>query len=139
MSTTEQNLETVRSIYAAFGKGDVPAILELLSDDVAWDADHTHTGDIPWLRPGHGKAHVVEFFQTLGAGAEFHAFEPIAILGNDLWVTTILRVEFTVRATGKRVVEPSEVHIFGFGPDGKVSSFRHSVDTRQHAEAAGVL
>jgi len=30
-------VETVQRIYEAFGAGDVPAILELLADDVEWE------------------------------------------------------------------------------------------------------
>src|SRR5262245_1914869 len=30
-------LETVQTIYAAFGRGDVPAIIDLVSDDVEWE------------------------------------------------------------------------------------------------------
>jgi ketosteroid isomerase-like protein len=31
-------MATVQGIYEAFGKGDVPAILEVLADDVEWEA-----------------------------------------------------------------------------------------------------
>ena len=31
------NLQTVQDIYAAFGRGDIPAILDELADDVRWD------------------------------------------------------------------------------------------------------
>ena len=37
------NIETVKSIYEAFGRGDVPAILDKLADDVDWDYDQTTT------------------------------------------------------------------------------------------------
>lgn len=30
-------IETVRQIYAAFGRGDVPAILACLAEDVDWE------------------------------------------------------------------------------------------------------
>ena len=32
------NAATVQGIYEAFGKGDVPAILDVLADDVEWEA-----------------------------------------------------------------------------------------------------
>ena len=31
------NVAAVEAIYAAFGRGDVPSILERLADDVRWD------------------------------------------------------------------------------------------------------
>jgi ketosteroid isomerase-like protein len=33
------NLESVQAVYEAFGRGDVPAILGALADDVEWDQD----------------------------------------------------------------------------------------------------
>jgi ketosteroid isomerase-like protein len=35
-----RNLETVKQIYAAFGRGDIPAVLNTLANDVdvAWEA-----------------------------------------------------------------------------------------------------
>jgi hypothetical protein len=32
------NAATVQGIYEAFGRGDIPAILDHLSEDVVWDA-----------------------------------------------------------------------------------------------------
>jgi ketosteroid isomerase-like protein len=60
------NLQTVQSIYEAFGKGDIPAIIAAQSDDVEWERGGTDHG-VPWLKPGRGKAHVGSFFQALSA------------------------------------------------------------------------
>ena len=38
------NVGTVGDIYAAFGRGDVPWILEHLADDVSWDEDVRDAG-----------------------------------------------------------------------------------------------
>src|SRR3977135_594845 len=32
------NLDTVKAIYEAFGRGDVPAILDVVADDCEWEA-----------------------------------------------------------------------------------------------------
>ena len=34
--TEHENVEVVRELYVAFGRGDVPAILDGLTDDVVW-------------------------------------------------------------------------------------------------------
>jgi uncharacterized protein len=39
--------------------------------------------------------------------------------------------EGTVKATGKRIVEEDEVHIFYFDQEGKITKFRHQSDTHQ--------
>jgi ketosteroid isomerase-like protein len=62
------NLATVQSIYEAFGKGDVPAILNVLADDVEWEswADNSVNAGVPWMVPRRGKAEVVKFFEATG-------------------------------------------------------------------------
>jgi ketosteroid isomerase-like protein len=63
------NIEAVQGIYEAFGKGDVPAILEVLADNVEWDDWENNTAvnaGVPWMTPRHGKADVVHFFETAG-------------------------------------------------------------------------
>ena len=44
MTLTCSTAETVAGIYEAFGRGDIPAILATLADDVAWEVwpDHSH-------------------------------------------------------------------------------------------------
>jgi uncharacterized protein len=31
------NIETVKGVYEAFGRGDIPAILEVIADDIEWE------------------------------------------------------------------------------------------------------
>lgn len=126
-------VESVRHIYAAFGRGDIPAILDQLAEDVDWEYD-AFPNPVPWLQARRGRAQVPAFFEALAA-VDFHVFEPLKVLGDDDTAVGIVRLEATVRATGKRVVEPAEVHIFHFNPRGQVQRFRHAADTYQHAMA----
>jgi uncharacterized protein len=56
------NLELIQGAYEAFGRGDIPAVLDVLSDDVEWN--------VPEVLPqgGHvrGRDEVGGFFQRLG-------------------------------------------------------------------------
>ncbi|MGD9701553.1 MAG: nuclear transport factor 2 family protein [Acidimicrobiia bacterium] len=130
---TDANVATVRSMYEAFGRGDIPAIMECLADDVDWEAGRVDDYGIPWLRPGHGKDHVQRFFATL-AGLEFKRFEPKVIAGVGDTVLALIDLEAVVAATGVTVSD-AEVHVWTFHPDGRVRSLRHVVDTVQHARA----
>lgn len=125
--------ETVQEIYEAFGRGDVPAILDRLDDAVEWEYG-TQPGEVPWLQPRHGKAGAAEFFASL-AGLEFHNFVPKAILEGDGLVVALVDVDATVKATGKRFVEEDEVHLWHFNDAGRVVRFRHRVDTYRQWEA----
>ena len=68
------NQQTVQDIYAAFGRGDIPAILERLADDVRWD--HLPDGGgaerhgVPWLVARTGRDDVAGFFEALGGARD---------------------------------------------------------------------
>ena len=127
------HIETVRRIYEEFGRGDVPAILARLAEDVDWEYGGGST-DVPWLQPRRGRANVMGFFQSLQA-IEFTRFSPTRLLGEDDVVLALIDLEAVVKATGKRVVEEDEVHVWRFNPAGEVARFRHRADTHLQALA----
>jgi|tagenome__1003787_1003787.scaffolds.fasta_scaffold18920455_1 uncharacterized protein len=131
------NQQTVQEIYAAFGSGDVPAILERLAPDVRWDHMPDGSGAqrhrVPWLAERTGRAEVAGFFEALGA-LEFHRFAPTAIVGDDEHVVALIDEDVTVRATGERFRDAT-AHVWTFGPGGQVVELRHLLDTVKHVEA----
>jgi ketosteroid isomerase-like protein len=44
----KDTIETIKSVYAAFGRGDVGAIVDAVTDDVDWASDTSSDG-APWL------------------------------------------------------------------------------------------
>jgi uncharacterized protein len=129
------NVETVQAIYGAFGRGDIPAILDQLADDVAWDQDAPSYG-VPIYEPGVGRDHARRFFELLG-DLEFTRFEPTNFLTGGNQVAVTIDVEVTVKATG-RTAEALEIHLWTFGDDGKVSRFFHSIDRQAFVLAYGL-
>jgi uncharacterized protein len=131
------NLQTVQDIYAAFARGDIPAILDEVADDVRWD--HLPDGggaqrhDVPWLRARTGRDDVAGFFEALGA-LDFHEFAPTAFLADGDLVVALIDEDATVTATGERIRDAA-AHVWTFGPDGRVTEFRHVADTAKHVEA----
>lgn len=71
----QQNTRIVQDIYAAFGRGDVPAILDTLADKFEWH-HHGPPDIVPWARSRHSREEVAEFFKTLAGAVEVEAFEP---------------------------------------------------------------
>jgi ketosteroid isomerase-like protein len=131
------NIATVQEIYAAFGRGDVPAILDRVADDVRWehwpDASGAQRHGVPWLLERTGPGEVAEFFASLAA-LDFHAFAPTAMLEGDDVVAAVITIDATVKATGERFRD-DEIHLWSFAADGRVAAFRHFVDTAKHVEA----
>jgi ketosteroid isomerase-like protein len=128
------NVAAVQAMYEAFGRGDVPAILERLSPEVDWEEGRDGHG-VPWLKAGRGREHVAAFFESLRQ-LDFLRFEPLSLLAGGNQVAAVIAVDLTVRATAGRIVD-TEVHLWKFGADGKVAAFSHFVDTFQHVAALG--
>lgn len=127
------NLTAVQEIYAAFGRGDVPAILDRLADSVEWEYG-AGASEIPWLQTRRGRAGAAEFFSSLSA-LEIEKFVPKAFFEGQGVVVVLLDLEAKVRATGWRIVEEDEVHIWYFDEASRVTRFRHRADTQQHLTA----
>ncbi len=124
-------ISTVMSIYDAFGRGDVDAILNDLSDDVAWDFG-IRTTAVPYLRPGTGGNHVGAFFMALGEHFDINLFDvgTVAAAGNEVLVR--VRIAGRNRLTGIAIPEYPEVHHWVVGDDGKISAFTHIGDWAAH-------
>jgi ketosteroid isomerase-like protein len=122
--------DKVRNIYAAFSRGDIPAILEHLAPDVEWEYGVTST-EVPWLQPRRGRAEVAEGFRASGAAVQYRKFQNKAILESGNLVVALNDAEFIVIATGRTVSEEDAVNIWHFNESGQVVRFRHRVDTHQ--------
>jgi uncharacterized protein len=132
------NLAVVAQIYEAFGRGDVPTLLEYLADDVAWDAwadNSAQRAGVPWLMARYGKASVVEFFGVVGQ-FQFHEFAVLSIFGSGNQVAAEILIDATV-PEGRRLRD-EELHLWTFNDSGRVVRFRHYVDTAKHIAAAGL-
>ena len=131
------NLATVQAIYEAFGKGDVPAILDVLADDVEWEAWEDNSAvkaGVPWMVPRHGKQDVVHFFETAGQ-MQIVDLQILNMMegGNEVAVTFVL--EAKLPNCGGRSYRDEEIHLWTFNAEGKVSRLRHYVDTAKHIQA----
>jgi ketosteroid isomerase-like protein len=62
--SAEQNIETAKQMYEAFGRGDVQAILDRVTGDVDWSTDAA-IASAPWYGPKNGKDELVSFFQGI--------------------------------------------------------------------------
>jgi uncharacterized protein len=138
MEDPMSNVETVQQIYEAFGRGDVPAILERLAGDVRWEQWPTGNAaqeqDVPYMRERHGRDAVAGFFQDIDADFEMNSFVPHSFLEGNGLVAAMIKYELTVKATGKQVRD-EEIHVWEFGSDGMVTAYHHFLDTAKAIEA----
>ena len=68
------NAEVVQETYEEVQqRGDIPALLDLLTDDVAWTFQGSSS--IPFAGTRRGREGVAEFFSLVGENLEFQEFE----------------------------------------------------------------
>jgi ketosteroid isomerase-like protein len=121
------NIDTVKAMYEAFGRGDVPAILEKLDENVEWDTDYdAHSAAAPWLEPRRGRDNVPGFFQAV-ATMGITKFEPHTFGADGNRVVSVLDLE--ADRQGNHYVLPNIGHLWVFNNEGKVTKFQHMTDT----------
>jgi uncharacterized protein len=121
----EDNIKTIQLIYEAFGRGDVNAILEQVTDDVEWAVEPN--GPAPWNGVRHGKDGVASFLGDLAAHVEVTEFTPLTFAANDTDVLTVVRYAHRVRATDK--AGSMDLHHWFRFRDGKIYYCRGTEDT----------
>lgn len=129
---TNANIKLVQDAYAAFGRKDIAAVLDLLTPDVSWGmVGRAH--DVPMAGIKQGKAGAGEFFRLLKETQEITSFEPrtfaaagetVFVAGHAKWVMCLSGVQG----------ENDWVHVFTIR-DGKVATYRGFQDTGLLAEA----
>lgn len=116
--------ETVSEMYAAFARGDVDQVLELLDPAVRWVTPTT----LPWSRGDYaGRDGVGEYLASFASALEEAAVQPHELIDCGERVVAIGEERARVRSTGQRFAAPF-VHVIAVR-DGRVVSLRGHVDT----------
>lgn len=140
-TTPQTNAATVGAIYEAFGRGDVPAILERFAPDIAWEVvepvDAAQAAGVPWMQPRHGRDAVPGFFAALGEHMEFNDFQVKRVVAGDDVVIAEIGLDVTMTSSGAQLLT-DEIHLWTFNDQGLVSAYRHYADTAKHIAAAGL-
>ena len=126
--SADDNIKTIAQVYDAFGRGDVAAILDAVTDDVDW-ASEAASDAAPWWGVRHGKEAVAAFFTEFGSIMEVDEFTPVSFAANETDALTVVRFRVHSRATGKSAAMDLH-HIFTFR-DGKIAYYRGTEDTAQ--------
>jgi len=128
----DSKLQTVRSIYEAFGRGDVAAVVNAFAPEGELSFN-VAKAVAPWQSPVRGHAELPRFFANLAEHVEFVKFEPTDFVEGPSTVVARIHMRFRVKSTG-RTVEQTQVHWWTFDA-AKVRSLVHFEDTAQVAAA----
>jgi len=127
--SVEGNVQVLKEAYAAFNRGDIPAILGRLSEKVEWIAPNVE----PVAGTYHGRDGAAQFFRKVKEIVEFSAFEPREYVAQGDRVIALGNYKGTAHATGKSY-GCDWVMSFTFR-DGKVTKFQEFTDTAAIAAA----
>lgn len=115
----------VRQAYEAFGRGDVPAIVDLVADDIDWM--FVGSAGLPYAGRRQSRQAVAEFFAAVARADDIHRFEPREFIEAGPHVTVLGFEQSTVRDTGK-TFESEWAHVFTV-KNGKVTRWRGFFNT----------
>ena len=128
------HVQTIQNVYDAFSRQDLATILAQVTDDVDWNNERVASKECPWNGNFSGKAKLPGFFQAVGECLDIHVFSPHTFVEQGDHVVVLLRIESTVRQTGKPLLNDA-VHVWRLDGDSKVKSYRHYNDTAAEADA----
>jgi hypothetical protein len=126
-----KNIMAVQTVYAAFGRRDIPAIITMLSPDVEWGEP-----DNPFNPAGgtrHGHAGFLEWLNIGRDAEDILALEPQKFLCDQDSVAVIGYTKCLAKPTGK-TYETDFVHLFTL-KDGQIVRFKEFFDTYIAGEA----
>jgi ketosteroid isomerase-like protein len=131
--SANDNIKAIQRVYEAFGRGDVAAILEAVTDDVDWASEAADPSGAPWYGVRHGRDAVAAFFEAFGSTIEVEEFTPLSFAANDTEVLTVVRLRSRTRATGRTVA--MDLHHRFIFREGKIAYYRGTEDTQQTVAA----
>ena len=127
--TQDQAEQAARAFFETFSTGDVPAILDALTDDVTW----TVSGKIDGMSGPYDK----QGFGALISGVADVYEAPLTITPTAVhvageWVT--VETQSYAKLNDGRVYDPAGVFVVRVAPDGRLQDVREYFDTHHAYE-----
>jgi uncharacterized protein len=118
-------LNIVQQAYAAFGRQDIPALLELVADEV--DFECVAPASLPYAGKRKTRGEVADFFDAIPRADAIHVFEPREFIDAGENVVVLGWEKSTALDTNKDF-ETEWVHVFTVRND-KIVRWRGFFDT----------
>lgn len=124
--TAEANIEFVKGLFAAFGRGDIDYVIDAHDDAIEMESPVSRTSTLPWAGLRRGRRELGEYFGAMAANVRPEAFQNVVFTASGDRVVIEGSNQGTVIATGERY-EHDWVMVFTIYA-GKVQRFRHFYD-----------
>ena len=131
---TSPNMSAIRDLYAAFGSGDIPAVLATMDPEIVWyEAENFPYAD---RNPYTGPQAILEgVFARCGSEWDGFAVNMDTLIDAGDTIIATGRYAGTYKKTGQ-AINPQAVHIWTM-KDGKAVHFQQHIDTLDVAVATG--
>lgn len=127
----QPNTNLAQQAYESFKTGNIPALLDLLSDEIEWELPVID--NIPYSGKRRGRDAVGQFFALVDEAQETLQFEPQQFVIQGDKIVGLGRYAWRVKATGREYVSDF-AHVFTVR-DGKIVGFHEYLDTAVAAAA----
>ena len=126
------NIDAVKAMYAAFGRGDIPEILARMDESILFTIPGS--SQIPVSGGRNGLPQVRRFFEDLAQRYEFTVFEARDYIAQGNRVVALVHYEARDKVTGRNFSADSAM-LWTFG-NGRAIRFQEYTDTEAIANAA---
>lgn len=124
MSSSDSNTDLLRSVYAAFARGDIPTVLAALASDIEW----TEAAGFPYCGIYRGPdAVLTHVFMPLGTEWAGFTVTPEEFVASGDTVVALGTYSGTYKATGRSFQAPF-AHVWKLR-GGKIVRFMQHTDT----------
>jgi len=125
------SIDVVKQVFEAYGAGDLPGMLALVSEAAVWD--HRGPPGPPLSHLFEGRERIAEFFRILDDTQETLSFEPKEFFGAGNRVVVLGNHRFRIKETGKEW--ESDFAMKFTVEDGLITHWRPIHDMTAEAEA----
>ena len=126
-----ENRQLVEQAYANFKAGDIPTLLQSMSEDIAWQLPEVE--NVPFSGKRQGRAAVGEFFSALASLQDARSFEPREFIAQGDKVVVLGHYVWEVKAN-RRTYESDFAHVFTVR-GGRIVAFQEYTDSAAVAKA----
>lgn len=126
------NIDTIRSMYAAFNRGDIAGVLKHVDESIVWTTPGSSA--VPVAGTRRGLEEVRRFFDLVEQRLEFSLFDVRELVAEGNRVVALIRYEGRDRVTGRPFAADSAM-VWTLG-NGKAIRFQEYTDTEALAEAS---
>ena len=105
----QENVQVVQKMYEDFQRGDMPAVLNVFTEDI--EMLFPGPRDIPYSGPWHGRDKAAELFKLMGDRIEVQHFEMQEFLPQGEKVVAFGHERTLVKSTG-RTFDVDLVHVW---------------------------